>query len=125
MPKPLDESGYTDEQVARIVHNLTVTIHEAVGESTPALWDDLPAGAWQRKDAMRQVRLVRKHGLSAEDDHEAWRRAREKEGWTFGETFDAERKRNPRLIKWEALPFRDRARSLACFRVIRTLLGIE
>jgi hypothetical protein len=119
-----DASAYTDEQIARIVHNLFVDIHDAVGEISPARWNDLPADAWQREDAMRQVRLVRE-GLTAQDDHEAWRSVREKAGWTLGDTFDPQQKRNPRLVKWEALPFRDRARALACFRTIRTLLGME
>lgn len=124
MTTSVDDSGFSDEQIAEVAHNLVVSMQRVLGEAAMPFWHELAPDAWQREDTVRQVaRLRRDPAATPKAEHEAWMQARTDEGWTYGQERDTERKRNPLLVPWEQLSFVQRARAEAGFALIRTLLG--
>jgi len=116
-------STFKDEEIAEVAHNINASFRLVAAEYAQ-FWRELPPEAWERVDSLRQVKLLRENpDLSPQQEHEAWMRERIQHGWSWGAERNADRKQNPLLVEWDELPGAYRARSIASFQVIRTMLG--
>ncbi len=119
-----DTTGFSDDQIAQMGHDLHVAIQRALGDESVQIWSELPADAWQRDSMFAQIERVRNNPrLTAEAEHEAWRAERMAAGWAYGKIRDNEAKVSPLLIQWADLPFQYRAKSQAGIQLISTMLG--
>ena len=69
-------------------------------ESPRGLWATQPIE--KRRDYTQAAKRVIEQDLSPRQNHEAWRRQRESEGWRFG-NFDREGKLSPDITDWQRL----------------------
>jgi len=118
-----EETGFSDEVIARAVHNLNTSI-KADHEGELEFWHELPPDAWQRLDTFRQIKLLRDNpDMTAQEEHARWLSVRLEDGWQYGAVRNPAKKESPLIVPWEKLPFIYRARSESGFSVVKILLG--
>lgn len=113
------------ETIAQVCHEANVAWCAAHGEDSQGLWSEAPE--WQRESAIKGVEFALK-GSSPEEQHEAWRRDKEKDGWVCGPVKDAEKKTHPCIVHYKLLPPMQKAKdSLFCAIVgsLAPVLGLK
>lgn len=60
---------------------------------------------------------------SAEASHTAWLERKRKDGWSFGETEDREKKITPYLTEWAELPMQGRAKAALFVSILKPFYG--
>lgn len=106
---------YTDEEVARVVHEANRAIQDIDG-------DECPSPPWASEDpavralTIRGVRLAR-GGLPPEALHDAWCDGKRAQGWVYGETKDRTLKTHPCMVPYAQLPQRQQAKD----RILRAI----
>jgi hypothetical protein len=88
------------ERVAHVVHEANRTWDGVRGVPPGPPWDQAPE--WQRDVAMNGVRLALA-GAPPSQLHEAWRAAKQAQGWTRGALKDPQAKTDPMLVPWTEL----------------------
>ncbi len=51
-------------------------------------------------------------------EHDLWRKAKEADGWVYGEQRDENKRTHPDLVSWDDLPEEEREKNLAMVRQI-------
>ncbi|HKS27787.1 MAG TPA: RyR domain-containing protein [Pyrinomonadaceae bacterium] len=114
-------SFMTIEQIARICHEANGSLCNSIGDHSQTSWDD--AAEWQRESAIKGVQFALDNpDATPSAQHEAWCADKRAEGWTFGETKDAEAKTHPCLVPYDQLPPMQQAKD-HLFRSIVHALG--
>jgi hypothetical protein len=88
------------ERVAHVVHEANRTWDSVRGVPPGPPWDQ--ALGWRRQAAMDGVRLALA-GAPPSQLHEAWRAAKQAQGWTPGAVKDPQAKTDPMLVPWTEL----------------------
>lgn len=89
--------------IAKACHEANRVWCQANGDSSQKHWDEAPQ--WQRDSAIVGVRYRLKNpGALPSDQHESWLKAKEKEGWIYGEIKDPNRKLHPCMVPYDMLP---------------------
>jgi len=100
---------YTDEEVARVVHEANRALQAVDG-------DECPSPPWASEDpavralTVRGVGLVWRYGLSPEALHDAWCAGKRAQGWTYGEVKSSAARTHPCLVPYRQLPERQQAK---------------
>ena len=108
-------ADYTDEEIARVVHEANRAIQDIDG-------DESPSPPWACEDpavralTIQGVRLARA-GHTPEELHDAWCDGKRAQGWTYGDTKDRTLKTHPCLVPYRLLPRRQQAKD----RVLRAI----
>lgn len=89
------------EACARAAHEANRNFCYATGDGSQPPWEDAPD--WQRQSAIAGVAGALA-GRSPKESHEAWCELKVADGWTYGETKDAEKKTHPCLVPYGDLP---------------------
>lgn len=100
--------------IAYVCHEANHTWCLIHGDYSQARWEF--AAPWQRESAIRGVDVALS-GASAEQQHEAWRMDKEKDGWALGPVKDEELKTHPCMVPYVELPEMQKAKD-ALFRSI-------
>src|SRR5881227_3060295 len=87
--------------IARVCHEANRAIQITLEEEPNPHWDDAPD--WQRESAVNGVENAQR-GATPEESHKNWLSYKEAEGWTYGETKDADAKTRPCMVPYEQLP---------------------
>lgn len=99
----------TDEETARICHEVNRAVCEAAGDHSQKPWSE--AEQWQRDSAIKGVRFARANpDAPASAQHDAWAADKVADGWVYGEVKDAAAKTHPCLVPYDALPFEHRVK---------------
>lgn len=110
----------TDEQIARVCHEVNRAYCLAPGDDSQPPWEDAPA--WQRNSALDGVRFhLENPDLPASASHVRWMERKIEEGWRWGPDKDPQEKTHP-CIK----PFDDLSKQQAkdfIFQAIVNVLG--
>lgn len=110
----------TDEQIARVAHEVLRAYSEAVGSTHSEPWEDMP-----ETERAREVGEVKAHialeTVSAAKAHELWCVQQHKEGWVWGLKKNDEKKKHPNLVPFDQLSFEQRVKSYMFCAVVRTL----
>lgn len=102
--------------IARTCHEVNRAICETFGDTSQKPWPQ--AEDWQRDSAIAGVRFALEHpDATPEDQHVAWCEAKVADGWTYGETKDADAKTHPCLVAYAQLPPEQRVKD-ATFRAV-------
>lgn len=92
----------TIEQVAQVCHEANRAWCEANGDWTHLPWEEAPE--WQR-DSSRSGVVAALEGLTAEELHEAWKRQKIEDGWTYGPVKNPDKKLHPCIVEsYDQLP---------------------
>lgn len=110
----------TQDQIARVAHEVNKAYCEALGDTSQAAWEDAPE--WQRESARMGVDLHMMGDFGPEASHISWSRQKLDDGWKYGTVKDAEKKEHPCLVPFEELPREQQAKDFI-FRAVVHALG--
>jgi RyR domain len=112
---------YTDEQIARVVHETIRGMQYVQGDPAPSPpWDSMPAD--QRQAALSGIEAARR-GLSPAQLHESWAARLRAQGWSYGERKDPQARTHPCLCAYEQLPQHQRDKDVVYSAVVLALTG--
>lgn len=98
------------EEIAEICHEVNRAYCEAIGETIGQRpWNEAPE--WQIKSAINGVKTHMNNPLlSPKESHEAWKKEKLEDGWSYGPVKDEEKKQHPCLVDYTDLPMVQRAK---------------
>lgn len=118
---------YFDDSLGKMILACARAAHEAnrlycasIGDDSQASWID--AADWQKESAVAGVGAALA-GATPKELHESWCAKKREDGWTFGETKDAEAKTHPCLIDYEDLPPEQKIKDALFSAVVQTISG--
>lgn len=118
-------NSYTEEQItaaAMAAHEANRAYCASIGDDSQKPWDDSPER--QQASAIAGVRYLIDNPDSPETaQHDAWSKAKETDGWVFGETKDAEKKTHPCLVPFDQLPPEQQEKDRIFQRTVRETLA--
>jgi len=114
----------TEEQIvniAKVCHQANKAWCEANGDDSQKCWNH--AEEWQKDAAIQGVLFTIHHPESGDDaSHNDWMRKKLKDGWTYGEVKDSEKKTHPCLVPFKQLPeFQQKKDALIC-AIVKALI---
>lgn len=115
----MPRSRYTDEQVARVCHDVIRSLQAVQG-------DPLPSGPWaseppeRKKIVIEMVRAAR-IGITPRESHANWVREMAALGWVYGPEKDPVSKRHPNMRDYRDLDQFQRAKDRVCLAVVTAL----
>lgn len=119
-PTAVVPEGLSDEQVARVCHEVNRAYCAALGDHSQAAWEDAPE--WQRSSASMGVALHRAHpDAGSEASHIAWTQNKINDGWTYGPIKDAVNKTHPCLVPFNQLEPAQQAKDFIFKAVVNAL----
>lgn len=97
----------TEEQAARIAHEVNRAFCLRLGDASQPSWEDAPE--WQKQSALKGIRLhweaaSRGEELPPSMSHDSWLAEKQETGWKYGPVKDAEKKEHPCFVPYEQLP---------------------
>lgn len=113
----------SDEEIARVCHEVNRTICHAFGDDSQVPWEEAPP--WQRDSAIQGVRYLWNHPKAPESAlHDAWVLNKLADGWVYGPVKDAsaDPPTHPCLVPFDALPTEQRLKD-TLFRAIVLVLA--
>lgn len=107
------------ETVARVCHEANRALQIATGDPavSPA-WADAPE--WQHDSAIESVQKAR-GGTTPKELHESWCEFKRADGWTYGQTKDADAKTHPCLVPYVDLSPGQRAKDALLLSIVDAL----
>lgn len=91
------------EEIAKICHEVNKAYCEGIGDYSQKSWDECEK--WQRESAIKGVEFaIENPNVTPADLHTNWMCDKITEGWSYGETKDAEKKTHPCLVEYHKLP---------------------
>lgn len=112
----------TNEQIARVAHEVNRAYCSALGDRSQAPWIEAPE--WQRQSAITGVGFIAANpdaGPSA--SHDSWLAEKERDGWKFGPVKNPETKEHPCFVPYDELPVEQKAKDYIFGAVVRSLLS--
>ena len=115
------EPGLTDAEIARVCHEANRAYCEVSGDFAQLSWDAAPEEL--RVSAVEGVRFARLNpDAGPREQHAAWARGREAEGWAYGIVKDPSARTHPALLPYDELPAQQRRKDALFLSVVRALL---
>jgi hypothetical protein len=109
---------YEINDIAAICHSVNKAYCEAYGDFSQPHWDDAPD--WQRESARAGVQFILDNpDAGATAQHDTWMALKIADGWTYGETKDAEAKTHPCLVPFDQLPKEQQVKDFLFRGVVR------
>ena len=106
--------------IARVCHEVNKAYCEALGDRTQVLWEDAPE--WQRQSAINGAQLhLDNPNLSAAASHDAWKKEKLEQGWTYGRVKDEVKKEHPCIVPFSELPPEQRAKDFIFRGVVHAI----
>ena len=122
MPDPtaIVPEGLSDEQVARVCHEVNRAYCAALGDHSQAAWEDAPE--WQRSSARMGVDLHRMlPDAGPEASHISWCENKFNDGWVYGPVKDESLKQHPCLVPFYQLEPAQQAKDFIFKAVVNAL----
>jgi len=99
----------TNEQIARVAHEVNRAYCEALGDNSQPAWEDAPE--WQKSSAMLGVKLhIENPDAGPEASHNSWMHQKVSEGWKYGPIKDPAKKEHHCLVPFDQLPREQQAK---------------
>jgi hypothetical protein len=104
---PDRRKGMKPEDIARVCHEANKAYCESIGDMSQPHWEDAPA--WQKESAIAGVKAFvdspnKNNDKIYEESHNGWLEMRLRDGWTYGDVKDPERKVHPCMLPYHSLP---------------------
>jgi hypothetical protein len=109
------------ERIAEVCHEANRVLTRFAGDvPVQAPWASIDED--MRQSSIKGVRFTLENpDVTPEELHEAWCAERRSQGWVFGETKDAEKKRHPALRPFAELPEGTRIKDAVFRAVVKAL----
>jgi hypothetical protein len=112
-------TGYTAEEIARVVHEAARALQAVQGDPVPAPpWAE--ARPQMRATAVESVRRVM-DGADPEANHAQWCEQMTRDGWTWGVLKDPLARTHPCLVPYADLPGHQRDKDELFVAIVRAL----
>lgn len=109
---------------ARVAHEVNRVYCHSLGDDSQVPWDEAPE--WQRASCIAGVNAVAKDpAMTLVEQHALWCRHKKEDGWTHGETKDAEAKTHPCLVPYSDLPPEQQRKDAFFVAAVRAVLGVR
>ncbi len=108
----------TNEEIARVCHEVNRGLCVALGDFSQTSWDDAPA--WQRESALEGIKNALA-GAEPHESHDNWSKEKIAKGWVWGDRKDAEEKTHPCLVEFHELPATQQLKDHLFVTVVRVL----
>ena len=110
----------TNEQIARVAHEVNKALCEAFGDRSQASWASAPE--WQRTSAVNGVAFHRENPIAGPSaSHDSWMKEKVDSGWIYGDVKDADAKTHPCIVPFDALPPEQQAKDYVFRAVVHAL----
>lgn len=110
----------TNDQIARVAHEVNRAYCQALGDHSQPAWEDAPQ--WQRDSATNGVAFhLANPQAGPEHSHNEWLREKESAGWKFGPVKDADKREHPCCVPYEQLPTEQKAKDYIFRGVVHAL----
>jgi hypothetical protein len=110
----------TNEQIARVAHEVNRAYCQALGDNSQIAWEDAPQ--WQRDAALLGVAFHIAHpDAGPQAGHENWMAQKVVDGWTYGPEKKPELKQHPCLVPFSELPVEQKAKDYIFRAVVLSL----
>jgi hypothetical protein len=108
------------EEIAKVAHEVNRSYCLALGDDSQVPWEEAPD--WQKDSAINGVKFHLAHpGVTPAMSHSAWLLQKDREGWTWGEVKDVERKQHPCFTPYDNLPVEQKAKDYIFSAVVAQL----
>lgn len=113
MTKSLDHMG-------RVIHEANRAVALSANEDMPN-WDD--AEDWQKESTLNGIReVIRNPDITPVEIHEAWKKSKIDDGWTYGKVKDAKKKTHPCIVDYDELPEIQRLKDDLFLAIVKAFL---
>lgn len=110
----------TEEEIARVAHNVNKAACAAFGDFSQPSWENAPN--WQRDSAIQGVRFhLNNPNADEKSSHESWLAVKESEGWCYGPVKNIDKKEHPCFVPFEDLPQEQKLKDFLFTAVVRSL----
>jgi hypothetical protein len=110
----------TNEQIAKVAHEVNKAYCEALGDMSQAKWEDAPD--WQRSSAINGVQFhLLNPDAKASHSHEEWLKEKKQNGWKWGKEKDADLKTHPCFVPFDELPVEQKAKDYIFRGIVHAL----
>lgn len=111
----------TQEQVAKVAHEVNRAYCQSIGDNSQPAWEDAPE--WQRKSAIDGVSFhVKNPDAGPEASHESWLACKKADGWKYGAVKDPSKKEHPCYVPFNELPKEQQAKDYLFRAVVHSML---
>jgi hypothetical protein len=111
----------TQEQVARVCHEVNKAYCQSLGDNSQPSWEQAPE--WQRKSAINGVAFhVINPDAGADSSHKSWLAEKEKDGWAYGVVKNPDKKQHPCMVPFENLPVSQQAKDYIFRAIVHSIL---
>jgi RyR domain-containing protein len=108
------------EEVAQVCHEANKAYCESLGDFSQVHWNEAPE--WQRDSAISGVRFHLDNPLASPSaSHDNWLEQKRREGWSYGEVKDVEKKEHPCFVQFYELPVEQQAKDHLFRGIVRSL----
>ena len=108
------------EDIARVAHEINRAYCLALGDLSQPAWADAPE--WQKVSARIGVEFhLANPDAGPEASHESWLAEKQRDGWVYGPTKDADRKTHPCVVPFADLPREQQAKDFLFRAVVHAL----
>jgi hypothetical protein len=112
----------TEQQIARVAHELNKAYCESIGDTSQVDWDEAPE--WQKRSAVLGVVFhLDNPDATPEASHTSWLQVKTEEGWKYGPVKNAETKEHPCFCAYSELPEAQRAKDYIFRQTVHSLRG--
>ena len=110
----------TNEQIARVCHEVNRAYCQALGDNSQPTWEIAPQ--WQRDSAMLGVKLhIDNPTAGAQASHESWLAQKVAEGWVYGPEKRPDLKQHHCMVPFDELPREQQAKDYIFRGVVHAL----
>jgi hypothetical protein len=112
----------TDEQIARVLHEVLRAHNAAHGDASLPPWEQ--AYDWQIEASLKAVEFHRQHpDASPAAIHDAWVAQKHATGWVYGPEKDADQRTHPMMVPYDDLPPHEQAKDHIAAALVRALVS--
>jgi len=114
----------TNEQIAKVAHEINKAFCESIGDDSQPTWEDAPD--WQKESAINGVQFhIDNPDALPSNSHESWLKQKEDEGWKYGPVKDPEKKEHPCFVPYDELPVEQKSKDYLFKQVIHSLKNLD
>jgi len=106
--------------IARVAHEVNKAYCESIGDKSQPLWEEAPD--WQKQSAINGVVFNQNNpDAPPSASHLSWLAEKERDGWSYGEIKDPEKKKHPCFVPYDDLPVEQKTKDYLFKQVVASL----
>lgn len=113
------------KEVARVVHEINRHYNKLLMDREDPHWGELDDADKARRVSLLSETVPDIKKISAKKMHDMWMAQQEKEGWIYGDNYDAKKKTHPCIVSWTDLPDLEKAKDAMYLAVIKAMTELH